>query len=98
MKPGGRSARATPAKSGPDEEPGAGKAANPDPSAAKKPGSKPATSTPVARAAGLLRIGQNLEKSGKTEAALANYKRIVKDFAETPAAKTARERIKALER
>ena len=30
MKPGGRPARATPAKSGPNEEAGAGKAANPD--------------------------------------------------------------------
>jgi YHS domain-containing protein len=98
MKPGGRPAGATPSKSGPDGDAGAGKAANPDPSAAKKPGSKSATSTPAARAAGLLRIGQNLEKSGKTEAALASYRRIVKDFAETPAAKTARERIKALER
>lgn len=51
---------------------------------------------PAARAAGLLRIGQNLEKSGKTEAALANYRRIVKDFADTPAARTAQQRIKSL--
>ncbi len=39
--------------------------------------------------------GQNLEKSGKTDAALGYYKRIVKDFADTPAAKTAKQRIKA---
>ena len=41
--------------------------------------------------------GQNLEKAGKTTAALGYYRQIVKDFAKTPAAKTAAERIKALE-
>lgn len=86
-KVNGRSARA-PAKPESDDEG----------SAAKKPESKSATSNAAARAASLLRIGQNLEKSGKTEAALANYKRIVKDFAETPAAKTARQRIQAIEK
>jgi YHS domain-containing protein len=98
MKASGRSATGSPAKSEPDEETGAGKAANPEPAAAKKAESKSATSTPAARGDSLLRIGQNLEKSGKTDAALASYKRIVKDFAETPAAGTAKERIKALER
>ena len=42
-------------------------------------------------------VGQNLEKSGKSSAALGYYKRIVKDFANTPAAKTAKQRIKAIE-
>ncbi len=59
---------------------------------------KPATSQPFARAASLLRIGQNLEKSGKPDAALGYYKRIVKDYADTPAAKTAKQRIKVLEK
>ena len=49
-----------------------------------------------ARAASLLKLGQNLEKSGKTAAALGYYRQVVKDFAKTPAAKTAAERVKAL--
>ncbi len=68
------------------------------------PESKPATkkqagtapSNDTARAASLLRISQNLEKNGGTAAALTYYRRIVKDYPNTPAAKTARERIKAL--
>ncbi|MGP0068475.1 MAG: hypothetical protein ACLQGP_33360 [Isosphaeraceae bacterium] len=59
---------------------------------------KTASSQSSTRAAGLLQIGQNLEKSGKNSAALGYYKRIVKDFADTPAAKTARQRIKAIEK
>jgi YHS domain-containing protein len=51
----------------------------------------------ASRAASLLKLGQNLEGAGKTTAALGYYRRIVKDFAATPAAKTAAERIKALE-
>ena len=66
-------------------------------SAAKKAAEKTASSQPSARAASLLRIGQNLEKSGKSDAALVNYKRIVKDYPDTPSAKTARQRIKAIE-
>lgn len=86
----GRSARAAPAtKDDSDEEAG-------DRQAKGKPSSKGATSNTAARAASLLRIGQNLEKSGKTDAALANYKRIVKEFADTPAATTAKKRIEAL--
>jgi YHS domain-containing protein len=56
------------------------------------------TASPSTRAAGLLRIGQNLEKSGKADAALVYYKRVVKDFADTPAASTAKRRIKAIEK
>ena len=50
----------------------------------------------ASRAASLLKLGQNLEKADKTSAALDYYRRVVKDFAKTPAAKTAAERIKAL--
>jgi hypothetical protein len=50
----------------------------------------------VSRAAALLKLGQNLEKAGKTSAALGYYRRVVKDFAKMPAAKTAAQRIKAL--
>jgi hypothetical protein len=47
------------------------------------------------RAAGLIRIGQNLEKSGKTKGALDTYRRIVKEFPDTPQAKAAAARIAA---
>ncbi|MHB1558724.1 MAG: YHS domain-containing protein [Isosphaeraceae bacterium] len=75
-----------------DEKP----AARGDSTAGKGTKKAPASATGN-RAAGLLRIGQNLEKSGKPDAALGYYRRIVKDFAGTPAAKTAGQRIKALE-
>jgi YHS domain-containing protein len=52
----------------------------------------------ASRAASLLKLGQNLEKAGKITAALEYYKRVVKDFAKAPAAKTAAERIKKLEK
>jgi YHS domain-containing protein len=64
----------------------------------KKDGEKPAAPLSAARAASLLRIGQNLEKSAKTDAALGYYRRIVKDYPGTPAAKTAAQRIQALEK
>ncbi len=51
----------------------------------------------ASRAASLLKLGQNLEKAGKTTAALDYYRRVVKDFAKTAAARTAAERIKAIE-
>jgi YHS domain-containing protein len=68
-----------------------------DKPAAKKDATKPADSK-ASRAATLVRLGRTLERSGKTDAALTNYRRVVKDFAGTPAAKTAAERIKALEK
>jgi YHS domain-containing protein len=74
------------------------KAPGTDKSASRKGAEKPATFQPYSRAATLLRIGQNLEKSGKASAALGYYKRIVKEFADTPAAKTAKQRIKAMEK
>ncbi len=64
-----------------------------------KPGpKKKAGQTPAAKAATLLRLGRTLERSGKPEAALANYREIVKDYASTPSAKAAAERIKAIEK
>ena len=68
-----------------------------DKPAAKKDAGKAADSK-AARAATLVRLGGTLERSGKTDAALSNYRRVVKDYAGTPAAKTAAERIKALEK
>lgn len=68
-----------------------------DESASSNNTSKTRTSPSASRAASLLQIGRNLEKSGKTDAALVYYRRIVKDFADAPAAKTARQRIKAIE-
>jgi YHS domain-containing protein len=56
-----------------------------------------AVSKQASRAASLLKLGQNLERSGKTAAALGYYRRVVKEFEKTPAAKTAAERIKALD-
>lgn len=76
-------------------------AAKPAPGAAKaKTGDdEPAPSKPAAKtskAPQWLRLGQSLEKSGKTTAALQYYRDIVKTYAGSPEAKTASERIKAL--
>ena len=49
-----------------------------------------------AKAASLLRLGQNLEKTGKAAAALSYYRQVVKLYPDTPSAKTASDRIKAL--
>lgn len=48
------------------------------------------------RAAGQLAIARNLEKAGKPAIALGYYRAIVKNYPDSPAAKTARERIKVL--
>jgi len=64
--------------------------------AAKKDAARAGASKQATRAATLLRLGQSLEKSGKTTAALSYFRQIVKDFPDTPAAKTAGQRIKAL--
>ncbi len=74
---------------------GTAKAAAEGKPAAKKQGGA-AQSKDASRAASLLRVGQNLEKNGGADAALTYYRRVVKDYPETPAAKTARERIKAI--
>ncbi len=49
------------------------------------------------KAASLLRQAQSLEKADRKAAALSYYKRIVKDHADSKEAKTAKDRIKALE-
>jgi hypothetical protein len=72
-----------------------------DPRAKQRPPSKKSAaatpaSPPASRAAALLQIGQNLEKSGKTDAALGYFRRIVKEYPATPAAKTAAQRLKAI--
>ena len=72
-----KAAKADPAPDPDDDEAtssGTGK------SATGKAAEKPAASQSSTRAAGLLQVGQNLEKSGKSSAALGYYKRIVKDF------------------
>ena len=86
------------AETSPDPDADEAKSSSTGKSASKKAAGKTASSQPSARAASLLSIGQNLERSGKTDAALVNYKRIVKDYPDTPAAKTARQRIKAIEK
>ena len=49
------------------------------------------------KANSLLKLGENLEKSGKVTSALGYYRQVVKTYPNTPAAKTAAERIKASE-
>jgi YHS domain-containing protein len=49
-----------------------------------------------ARAASILRSGQNLEKAGKTAAALTYFQQVVKEYPATASAKTAAARVKAL--
>lgn len=50
----------------------------------------------AAKAASLLKSGQNLEKSGKTTAALKYYRDVVKQYPDTAQAKAAAARIKAI--
>jgi hypothetical protein len=70
---------------------------SPKTAAAKKPAvAAPKTADPAARAASLLRLGQSLEKSGKSAGALEYYRKVVKDYPGTPQAKTASARIEAL--
>jgi YHS domain-containing protein len=84
----------------PQPEPVPGRS-QPAPSAKAEPDatvSKPAPTggkSAAARAAILLRLGQNLEKSGKTAAARTYYRKIVQDFPGTPQAKAAAARLAA---
>jgi YHS domain-containing protein len=64
--------------------------------AVEVPKSDDAASKDEARAASTLRLGQNLERTGKGASALSYYQRIVKEYPGTAAAKTAAARIKAL--
>ncbi len=50
----------------------------------------------AAKAVGLLKQAQALDKQGKAEAALGYYRRLVADYADTPQAKAAAARIQAL--
>jgi YHS domain-containing protein len=73
-------------------DPAPGKAAKDD-----KPKAKgPAAAERASRASTWLTMGRNLEKSGRTAAALEYYRRIVKECPGTPSVKAATERIKAL--
>ncbi len=49
------------------------------------------------KAATALRLAQNLEKSGKSAAALKSYKQLVKDYPHTTSAHVASQRIKVIE-
>jgi YHS domain-containing protein len=86
------------------------KASNPMTSKAAPKGKAEPTTEPVAdsktvkpkndnetKAARDLQLGQSFEKDGKTTTALTRYKKLVKDYPDTEAAKTATARIKALE-
>jgi hypothetical protein len=61
-----------------------------------KPKPAPKKVDPAERAATLLKTARNLEKLGKTAAALETYRRLVDHFSGTAAAKEAAERIKAV--
>lgn len=67
-------------------------AESPDPA----PSSPSATAKSAARAATTLRLGQNLEKAGKTAAAIQYYRELVKEYPGTPQARTAAGRLKVL--
>jgi len=55
-----------------------------------------AAADPSAKAASLLRLAQALDKSGNAKGALGYYRQIVADYPDTPQAKTAAARVKAL--
>jgi YHS domain-containing protein len=61
------------------------------------PSPEPSEKKTVSRAATALRMAQNLDKSGKTDAALKAYRQIVKDYPGTAQARAAAARIKALQ-
>ena len=84
-------------KSDEAEDDPADSAKSKDKAETKEEKKKNAGKTAAAKAATLLRLGRTLERTGKTDQALANYKQVVKDFPKTPSAKTAAERIKELE-
>jgi YHS domain-containing protein len=73
------------------DEPKAKKDAMPSKGAAK------AKDDPSTKAARELKLGQDLEKAGKKAPALDHYRTVVKDYPDTDAARTAADRIKALE-
>jgi hypothetical protein len=62
-----------------------------------KPKYQPRPADPATRAATTLRSAQNLEKAKKVPAALGIYRQVVQDYPGTPEAKSAAERIRALD-
>jgi YHS domain-containing protein len=98
-EPASAGSKKTTTKAGPTVESTPDGSANSTPKAGSKKVDDPrAADKEASRAASLLKLGKNLEKSGKTSAALDYYRRVVKDFAKAPAAKTAAARIKELEK
>jgi YHS domain-containing protein len=95
--PPGSSATVTKADRADEPTPGGSETAATKASS-KKVDDRSAAEKDASRAASLLKLGQNLEKSAKTSVALDYYRKVVKDFAKTPAAKTAAERIRKLEK
>ena len=93
-EPAAASRKAMPSKS---TSPAAKRKAEPSDDEPAAPKANDGKAKAVSRAASQLKIAQNLEKTGKTAAALKYYKQIVKDYPGTPQAKTAAARIKALE-
>ncbi len=76
------------------------KPATPEPKAEAEPKLDAQAQVPdklAAKAATALRLAQNLEKTGKSAAALKSYKQILRDYPKTATARTAAERIKAIE-
>jgi YHS domain-containing protein len=67
-----------------------------DEPAPKTEAPKKSASETESKAESLLNQAQALDKAGKSAPALIFYRRIVKEFEDSPAAKTAKERIKAL--
>lgn len=86
-------------KNDPDDEPEADSTEKDSakPKRKEAPKSK-GSANPATKATSLLAQAKALEKSGKTKAALEYFKRLVKDYPDAPETKTAKERIKALEK
>lgn len=88
-------AKAMPKGEAPTDSKAKGKAsatkAEPKPAAEKDK-----VADPAAKAASLLSQATALEKAGKAQAALTYYKRVAKEFPDTPSARKANDRIKAL--
>jgi YHS domain-containing protein len=70
---------------------------SPTPTPSKKEATRKPAVDPDAKAASLLKLGQSLEKAGKTTSALGYYRQVLKDYPRSPAAKTADERVKELD-
>ncbi len=68
------------------------------PAVEKTKAATPKTGSAEAKAASDLRLGQAFERAGKPDRALDTYKALVKKYPDTDAARTAADRIKALEK